>query len=60
LCTRGAESCISYLTPTSAQGVGAIAAGWRVESYLQGCGSPDFPPNATARWAWNKPTPTLD
>lgn len=57
LCTSGAESCIAYPTPTSAQSVDAIGAGWRVEPYLQGCGSPDFPPNATARWAWNEPTP---
>ena len=55
LCTRGSEPCIAYPSPRSAEGV--AGAGWRIDPYLQGCGSPDFPPNASARWEWNEATP---
>jgi hypothetical protein len=57
LCTQGAESCVAYPTPRTARSVQAGAAAWRIDPYLQGCGSPDFPPNATARWAWNDAAP---
>ena len=57
LCQNGADVCLAYPSSSSAEGVGAAGASWRIDPYLQGCGSPDFPPNATARWAWNDALP---
>jgi hypothetical protein len=51
-CDRGAEPCVEYPGPSTARAVSTGNTSWSIDPYLQGCGSPDFPPNATARWAW--------
>jgi hypothetical protein len=50
----GSSACVTYPSATSARSVEASGVSWEIDSYRQGCGSPDFPPNATARWAWNE------
>lgn len=49
-----ASACVTYPSPTSARAPDASGTPWQIDSYRQGCGSPEFPPNATARWAWNE------
>jgi hypothetical protein len=47
--------CVSYPSSTvaAANGTGT----WRFDPYQQGCGSPEFPPNASARFDWRGMTP---
>jgi len=45
-------TCVNYPSPTVAAGTLANGTGWRINPFLQGCGSPEFPPNATARYDW--------
>jgi hypothetical protein len=51
------SSCIDYPSPTSARAADASSVSWQIDSFRQGCGSPEFPPNATARWAWSVSQP---
>jgi len=54
ICEAGMP-CVSYPTTRVAQanGVGT----WRFEPYRQGCGTPEFPPNASTRYDWTSETP---
>jgi hypothetical protein len=52
---EGAEPCVSYPSSTVAAPAGTDT--WRFDPYRQGCGTPEFPPNATARYDWRSSTP---
>lgn len=48
-CDNRSTPCITYPTPTSAMGVPMVnTPAWSIPAFIQGCGSPRFPPNA--RW----------
>jgi hypothetical protein len=49
ICTQAAGiPCVTYPTPTRAEGTLANGTPWNIDPFLQGCGSTEFPPNA--RW----------
>jgi hypothetical protein len=50
ICDQMGLPCVTYPTPQSATGRYADGAQWTITSFRQGCGSTQFPPNATARW----------
>jgi hypothetical protein len=52
---EGNEPCVSYPSSTVAAPIGTDT--WRFDPYEQGCGTPEFPPNATARYDWQSSTP---
>ncbi len=47
--------CISY--PSSTVAVADGTGTWRFDPYAQGCGAPEFPPNATARFNYESEIP---
>lgn len=49
ICDQAGTHCVDYPSPTSASGKYADGSPWGIDSFLQGCGSTTFPPNATAR-----------
>jgi hypothetical protein len=53
----GGGACVTYPSATSVRSADASAVAWQIDSYRQGCGTPEFPPNATARWAWSDTQP---
>jgi hypothetical protein len=51
ICDRNNTQCASYPTPTQASGTRNGVA-WTINPFLQGCGTPEFPPNARWRYDW--------
>jgi hypothetical protein len=47
---QGGTDCVTYPSPSSAASVGNTTGAWRIDPFVQGCGSTLFPPNATHRW----------
>jgi hypothetical protein len=47
-----ATPCVSYPSPSVAAGTLPSGTSWRISPFVQGCGTPEFPPNATARYDW--------
>ncbi|HSS39608.1 MAG TPA: hypothetical protein VLT58_12645 [Polyangia bacterium] len=46
ICDMAGDSCVTYPSQTVAAGRYADGRGWRIDPFLQGCGSSRFPPNA--------------
>jgi hypothetical protein len=55
LCPAGPTPCLAYPTPTTMESVLESGPPLRIEGFGQGCGSPEFPPNATFMWDWENP-----
>src|SRR5262249_45604411 len=49
ICDQAGSTCVTYPTPTEATGTYADMTRWTINPFLQGCGSTQFPPNATQR-----------
>jgi hypothetical protein len=52
--------CVSYPSPTSANGTYTDGTPWNIDSFLQGCGSSQFPPNAIWRGDFDDLTTTVE
>ena len=48
--------CVTYPTPTQAAGM-RNGINWTINPFLQGCGTPEFPPNAHRRYDWANDVP---
>lgn len=46
--------CVEYPSTGVAE---AVSGDWRFDPYRQGCGTPEFPPNAATRYDWGSTTP---
>jgi hypothetical protein len=57
ICDQGGHPCVTYPGPTSATGMYADGSTWSIMPLLQGCGSSQFPPNATFRGDFANPAP---
>jgi hypothetical protein len=51
ICDRNNTQCVSYPNATQASGTRNGVA-WTINPFLQGCGTPEFPPNARWRYDW--------
>jgi hypothetical protein len=56
-CTTSSTACISYPSDTAVQGTyppscdgGPSGGSWRIPSFIQGCGTAHFAPNARFQW----------
>lgn len=56
ICTPDAE-CVSYPSPTVAEGSLPDGTTWRIDPYEPGCGDPEYAPNARFTWDWDNPQP---
>jgi hypothetical protein len=60
ICDRGSggappPQCVSYPSPTQATGT-RNGVTWTINPFIQGCGAPEFPPNAVRRFDWANTT----
>jgi hypothetical protein len=53
----GTDLCVSYPTSTSATGTYTNGIVWKIDPFIQGCGSTVFPPNARQRYDFKVATP---
>jgi len=57
VCTRAEDAeCVSYPSTGVAEEVGSENP-WRFDPYRQGCGRPEFPPNADGYFDWRSSVP---
>jgi hypothetical protein len=56
-CTSRGPACISYPTETEATGIYPDSGTWKIDPFVQGCGSANYPPNAQFRWDYSNSTP---
>jgi hypothetical protein len=52
ICDKNNTPCVNYPSPTVVSGTLANGTAWTINPFLQGCGSPEFPPNAQWRYDW--------
>jgi len=52
-------SCIDYPSETVAEGTYVDGSRWRMDPYVQGCGTAHFPSNARSRWDYSNTQPVL-
>lgn len=55
LCGSDDVPCLNYPNATSVESALPAGPAFRLEGYGQGCGSPEFPANATFMWDWANP-----
>jgi hypothetical protein len=56
LCAGGVTPCLQYPTPSSLESVLESGPRFRLTDYGQGCGAPEFPPNAATKWDYENNT----
>jgi hypothetical protein len=60
VCVRDQEqACVSYPFTGVAEPVMAEGGDWRFDPYRQGCGRPEFPPNADGYYDWTSAVPVI-
>jgi hypothetical protein len=54
---QGGNDCVKYPSPSRASSADGVTPTWRIDPFVQGCGSTLFPPNATHRWDFEGTVP---